>query len=60
MYCGVEEWSDRSMTLAYEGRVGEKQAFLGKEVRCLFVPSETGITAGSLSGLRKRLEEANG
>ncbi len=60
VYCKVVEWSDRSMTLAYEGHIGEKLAFEGKEVRCLFVQTQSGISAGSLEDLRNRLEESDG
>lgn len=55
----VSQWSTKSMTLAYEGRVGDTMTFMGKEVRCLFVQTAQGIAAGDLTGLRKILETGN-
>jgi len=50
------KWSQRSLTLNYEGTVDGRRAFEGNEVRCLFIQSETGIVAGDLAPLRALLE----
>lgn len=52
----IAKWSRRSLTLSYEGRVGDRLAFEGREVRCLFIRDESGIVAGDMSALRARLE----
>ena len=52
----VAEWSPKTMTLAYEGHVGDTLTFKGREVRCLFVRTENGIVTGELSQLRGILE----
>lgn len=52
----VSEWSPKTMTLAYEGYVGDTLTFIGSEVRCLFVRTEKGIAAGEISELRAILE----
>ncbi len=51
----VSEWSQKTMTLAYEGYVGDTLAIIGSEVRCLFVRTEQGIAAGEISKLRAAL-----
>lgn len=50
------DWSRRALSLTYEGHVGEKVVFTGKEVRCLFTRTETGMIAADLSQLRALLE----
>ncbi|KAA0913956.1 acyl-CoA thioesterase [Aquicoccus porphyridii] len=52
----VTEWSRRSLTLGYEGSVEGRQTFEGREVRCLFTRTETGIVAADLAPLRTLLE----
>ena len=52
----VSAWERKTVTLAYEGRVGDRLAFSAKEVRCLFISTETGIIAGELAQLREILE----
>lgn len=54
----VAEWSSRSLTLRYEGRVGDRLAFEGREIRCLFIPAKDGIVAGELDAFRAMLEKA--
>lgn len=53
----VEKWSGRSVTLRYEGRVGDRLAFEAREVRCLFIRREKAIVAGEIGALRQRIEE---
>lgn len=50
------EWGSKTITLNYEGRVGERVAFCGKEVRCLFKRPKTDIIASNTVELRKILE----
>lgn len=52
----ITHWGKKTVTLAYEGYVGDTHAFSGKEVRCLFLQTETGIVAGDLTKLRAILE----
>jgi 4-hydroxybenzoyl-CoA thioesterase len=52
----VAEWTSRSFTLAYEGKVDGATTFSGREVRCLFMRSEAGIVAADLSHLRSLIE----
>lgn len=52
----IEKWSLKTVTIAYEGRVGDRLAFCGKEVRCLFMRTKTGMIAGNLTDLQKILE----
>ncbi|MEY8828499.1 acyl-CoA thioesterase [Sedimentitalea sp. XS_ASV28] len=53
------EWSRRTLTVAYEGTIAATTTFLGKEVRCLFSRSETGMVATDLSQIRMLLEPGN-
>lgn len=53
----IAEWSRRSVTLAYEGRVGTRLAFEAREVRCLFIRANGGIVAGDINALRDKLEK---
>ena len=53
----VTRWGDRTLSLFYEGRVGDRIAFEGKETRGLFKEAERGVRAGDMSALRKILEE---
>ncbi|AJE44897.1 acyl-CoA thioesterase [Celeribacter indicus] len=57
IHTSYANWSRRSVTLAYEGRVDGRIAFEGREVRCLFIRGETGIVAGDIGALRSRLEK---
>lgn len=52
----INEWSRKSMTLTYQGHVGERLAFEGREVRCLFTKGESGIVTGDIGALRTILE----
>lgn len=53
------EWSRRTLALTYEGRVGNAVVFEGKEVRCLFIETPTGIVAGDIGEMRRLLELAD-
>ncbi|MGY6695261.1 MAG: acyl-CoA thioesterase [Roseinatronobacter sp.] len=55
----MAEWSRRTLTLAYTGEVDGTTVFTGREVRCLFKRTETGIVAGELAPLRDYLETLN-
>ena len=59
VFLSVEKWSGRSVTLRDEGRVGERLTFESREVRCLFIRTESGIVAGDIGALRSKLEEAS-
>lgn len=48
----VAEWGKRTIALSYRGMVGDRLAFEGREVRCVFKPTETGMTAGDMSELK--------
>lgn len=52
----IEKWDRKTLTIAYDGRVDGVQVFQGREIRCLFIQGKTGINAGDLTELRKRLE----
>lgn len=51
----VLDWARKTLSLGYEGFVGDRLAFAGKEVRCLFQTSSKGLSAGDMSLLRNRL-----
>lgn len=59
MHIGIEEWSDRTFTLHYEGRLEDRLAFAGREIRCLFKRTQQGIVAANLAQLREILESPN-
>ncbi len=52
----LADWTSRSVALRYEGRIDGTTTFTGREVRCLFSRSETGIVATSVAPLRSLLE----
>ena len=52
----VTQWSRRSMTVIHAGRVRDRPAFKGREVRGLFMPVEHGIVAADLKTFRSVLE----
>lgn len=52
----ISKWSTKTISLDYCGRVGQKTAFTGKEVRGLFKTTGNGIVAGNLDALRLILE----
>lgn len=54
----IETWDERSVTIRYEGHTGQRLAFEGQEVRCLFKAGECGIVAGQIEELRQILEGA--
>lgn len=53
----IEKWSDKSLTIRYEGRVGDRLTFEAQEVRCLFKAGDKGIFAGSTDELKRILED---
>lgn len=55
----ASEWTPKTMSLAYEGYIGDKLSFKGREVRCLFVQTEQGIVAGEISEPRGLVEAMN-
>ena len=54
------EWSSRSVTISYLGSCGGRLAFSGREVRCLFKATPSGMVAGEVTGLRKMIDTGNG
>lgn len=52
----IGEWSRRAFVCSYEGRVGGAPTFTGREVRCLFTPTDNGIVAADLSQLRALMD----
>lgn len=58
LHVSVTKWSSRSVSIGYEGRVGDRLAFEGREVRCLFIRGKDGIVAGEMSAFRAMLEKA--
>ena len=53
----VADWSQRALTLTYKGHLNDTLAFEGREVRCLFKRTQTGIVAADLAALRAILED---
>ena len=51
----VAEWRRKSIEIRYEGKVADRLAFTGIEVRAMFVPVEGGIRAGTLEALRAEI-----
>lgn len=56
LHLSVAQWSARSLTLAYAGKLGETTAFTGQEVRCMFLRGPSGMVAGDMARLRAVLE----
>jgi len=54
------QWGRKTLTLEYEGKVGERLAFTGQEVRCVFKTGPTEIFAGKTAELMALLEGAPG
>lgn len=52
IHVSIAEWTSRSLSLDYEGKVDGTTTFTGREVRCLFSRSGTGIVAADISPLR--------
>ncbi|MGG7564586.1 acyl-CoA thioesterase [Rhodovulum sp. DZ06] len=52
------EWSEKSLTLRYEGRLGDTVAMTGTEVRGMFIRTETGLRGGEMAPLRAILDPA--
>lgn len=56
IYATVTDWGNKAVTIAYEGRVGDRCAFKGNEVRCIFTRTESGMIAGDMTKLRDIME----
>lgn len=56
LHMDIAEWGKRTISLSYRGMVGTRLAFEGREVRCLFTPSDKGIVAGDMGLLKARIE----
>ncbi|WP_146346531.1 acyl-CoA thioesterase [Phaeobacter marinintestinus] len=54
----IEDWTSRTLRLAYKGRVGERTVLTGFEVRAVFVQKNGRMRAGDTAPLRERLEVA--
>lgn len=57
VHLSIQTWSSKTVTVAYEGRVGERLAFSGREIRCVFKHTETGMGAGDMAELKALLTE---
>lgn len=55
----IEKWSERSVIMAYEARIGERTAFTGREVRGLFKTAGTGLIAAPIHEVRSILGESD-
>lgn len=55
LHLEIADWSRRTISLTYRGMVGTRLAFEGREVRCLFIPTETGLVAGDMTRLKARI-----
>ncbi len=56
MHIDAKTWSAKTLTLDYSGRIDDVVHFTGREVRCMFVTSAKGISAGPIGPLREVLE----
>lgn len=54
----ITRWGGKSLTVDYEGLVGDRVTFTGQEVRGVFIESDGGLTAGGMAPLRAIFEEA--
>ncbi len=52
IHLSLTDWSNKTVTIKYTGKVGDRTAFESKEVRALFKPSDKGITAGELKDFK--------
>lgn len=50
------DWGRKTLTVSYEAHIGDKLAFTGKEVRCLFIPTKDGLIAGDMEQVRAIVE----
>lgn len=57
VHLSIQTWGGKTVTLEYEGRVGERLAFSGREIRCVFKQTETGMGAGDMAELKALLTE---
>lgn len=56
IYATISDWGKKAVTIAYQGQVGERCAFTGSEVRCLFTRNESGMIAGDMTKLHDIME----
>jgi 4-hydroxybenzoyl-CoA thioesterase len=56
----ITDWGRKTFTLVHSGRVGARDAFEVKEIRCLFKAKESVIVAAEVGALRALLDEADG
>ncbi|MCB1406262.1 MAG: acyl-CoA thioesterase [Rhodobacteraceae bacterium] len=49
------DWGHRSLTLSYQGHVGERLAFEATETRGIFVERDGRLTAAPMAALRARI-----
>lgn len=54
----ITRWGGKSLTVDYEGVVGERVTITGREVRGVFIETDGGLTAGGMAGLRAIFAEA--
>ncbi|MBL3702813.1 acyl-CoA thioesterase [Sulfitobacter sp. BDSS02] len=54
----IEKWSDKTLTLGYEGKVGDRVVVSGSEIRGLFIQKDGRMRAGEMAPLRALLDPA--
>lgn len=54
------DWSRKTLTIEYEGKVGDRLAFAGREIRCVFKAGPEEIFAGDMAELRILLDGGGG
>ncbi len=55
IHMSFEDWTNKTYGVKYIGRVGDRVAFEGREVRALFELGEKGIRAANVEALQKLL-----
>lgn len=56
VHLDITDWGRKTLTARYEGRIGDRLAFAGQEVRALFTPGQAGLVAGDMTALRSLLD----
>ena len=55
----IEKWSGKTLTLEYEGKVGDRVVVSGSEIRGLFIQKDGRMRAGEMAPLRALLDPAS-
>lgn len=56
----IKAWGERTLTLDYLGRIGDRAVVQGTEVRGMFIRRDGRMRAGEMSRLRAALEAGGG